>query len=57
MMVFESAYFKLINIYVTPGRGIIYRMIDEFGNDLPYDFKNILYVKDNTHVKVNVKYD
>lgn len=25
------------------GKGIIYRMIDEFGNDCPYDFKNILY--------------
>lgn len=25
------------------GRGIIYRMIDEFGNDCPYDFKNIVY--------------
>lgn len=25
------------------GRGVIYRMIDEFGNDCPYDFKNIVY--------------
>lgn len=25
------------------GKGVIYRMIDEFGNDCPYDFKNILY--------------
>lgn len=24
------------------GRGVIYRLIDEFNNDLPYDFKNIL---------------
>ncbi|MDE6410047.1 MAG: hypothetical protein K2K81_07385 [Muribaculaceae bacterium] len=23
------------------GRGVIYRMIDEWGNDVPYDFKNI----------------
>lgn len=23
------------------GRGVIYRMIDEFNNDIPYDFKNI----------------
>ena len=28
--------------FVTGGRGVIYRMIDEFGNDCPYDFKNIL---------------
>ena len=25
------------------GKGVIYRMIDENGNDCPYDFKNILY--------------
>lgn len=27
----------------TNGKGVIYRMIDEFGNDLPYDFKNIQF--------------
>ena len=26
------------------GKGVIYRMIDEFNNDIPYDFKNIIYV-------------
>lgn len=25
------------------GKGVIYRLIDEFGNDCPYDFKNILW--------------
>lgn len=25
------------------GKGVIYRMIDEFGNDCPYDFKNIMF--------------
>lgn len=25
------------------GRGVIYRMIDEYGNDCPYDFKNIQF--------------
>lgn len=25
------------------GRGVIYRMIDEFNNDIPYDFKNIQF--------------
>lgn len=25
------------------GKGVIYRMIDEFGNDCPYDFKNIQF--------------
>lgn len=28
---------------VNPGRGAIYRMIDEFNNDCPYDFKNLMY--------------
>jgi len=25
------------------GKGVIYRMIDEFGNDCPYDFKNVAF--------------
>lgn len=25
------------------GKGVIYRMIDEFGNDLPFDFKNVQF--------------
>ena len=25
------------------GKGVIYRLIDEFGNDCPYDFKNIMF--------------
>ena len=31
-------YYNVIN-----GKGVIYRMIDEFNNDLPYDFKNIQF--------------
>lgn len=27
----------------TNGKGVIYRMIDDKGNDCPYDFKNILF--------------
>ena len=27
------------------GKGVIYRMIDEFNNDVHYDFKNILFVR------------
>ena len=27
----------------TDGKGVIYRMIDEHGNDCPYDFKNIMF--------------
>lgn len=26
-------------------KGVIYRMIDEWGNDCPYDFKNIMFIK------------
>lgn len=29
------------------GKGVIYRMIDEHGNDLPYDFKNIQFKRYN----------
>ena len=29
----------------TNGKGIIYRMIDEFNNDVPYDFKNIQFYR------------
>lgn len=31
------------------GKGVIYRMIDEFGNDVPYDFKNILFTRPNSY--------
>lgn len=27
----------------SSGKGVIYRLIDEFGNDCPYDFKNIMF--------------
>ena len=27
----------------TSGKGVVYRLIDEFGNDCPYDFKNIMF--------------
>lgn len=29
------------------GKGVIYRMIDEWNNDVPYDFKNILFMNDD----------
>ena len=29
----------------TNGKGVIYHMIDEFGNDCPYDFKNIQFYR------------
>lgn len=32
------------------GKGVIYRMIDEHGNDCPYDFKNIQYKVDGTYL-------
>ena len=28
------------------GKGVIYRMIDEWNNDVPYDFKNIMFKRD-----------
>ena len=30
----------------TNGKGVIYRMIDEFDNDCPYDFKNIQFYRE-----------
>ena len=40
------------------GRGVIYRMIDEFGNDCPYDFKNIQFqrVDANTITVIHSQY-
>lgn len=32
-----------IEVY-SEGKGVIYRMIDEWNNDIPYDFKNIIFV-------------
>ena len=29
------------------GKGVIYRMIDEWNNDVPYDYKNILFMNDD----------
>lgn len=31
-------------VQIADGHGVIYRLIDEFGNDLPWDFKNILRI-------------
>lgn len=33
----------------TNGKGVIYRMIDEWRNDCPYDFKNILFTKTDAY--------
>ena len=35
----------------TNGKGVIYRMIDEFNNDVPYDFKNIQFKHPNDMYK------
>lgn len=32
------------------GKGVIYRMIDEYNNDAPYDFKNILFTHTESEV-------
>ena len=36
------------------GKGVIYRMIDEFENDIPYDFKNVMYI-DMTNSKISAE--
>ena len=35
----------------TNGKGVIYRMIDEFNNDIPYDFKNIQFYREWDTIK------
>lgn len=42
-----APFAKIIDLIVTDkeGKGVIYRMIDENKNNLPYDFKNIMYIK------------
>jgi hypothetical protein len=39
-------------VNTTTGKGVIYRLIDEYGNDCPYDFKNILFTKENVYTNV-----
>ena len=43
----------------TNGKGVIYRMIDEYGNDCPYDFKNIQFKRwaVSSVTKFGVEYD
>ncbi len=31
------------------GKGVIYRMVDEWNNDCPYDFKNIQFLRDGVY--------
>ena len=57
MVVVEGAYFEDTVINVTPGKGVIYYMKDEWGNELPYDFKNIIFNKGVKDVKLLIEYD
>lgn len=45
---------------MTNGKGVIYRLIDEWGNDCPYDFYNILFrgwkESDNNYLDENAYY-
>lgn len=42
-----NEYGELVGTYSeVSSKGVIYRMIDEWGNDCPYDFKNILFKKE-----------
>ena len=57
--------YTITALHEESGKGVIYRLIDEFGNDCPYDFKNILFTKSGkytnaytfTQVDSGVKYD
>ena len=41
--VVQTNYGMISKRITDGGKGVIYRMIDEFNNDIPYDFKNIQY--------------
>lgn len=40
----------------TNGKGVIYRLIDEWNNDVPYDFKNIMKLKEAYDVQADYYY-
>ena len=42
-----------IGEYLPSGTGVIYRMIDEWNNDIPYDFKNIQFIRPITNGRVD----
>jgi hypothetical protein len=48
-------YFEVRGVEsVEGGKGVIYRLIDEFNNDAPYDFKNVLtlrFLLENGHLE------
>lgn len=54
---FPSAHFVIERNDASSGKGVIYRMIDEFGNDFPYDFKNIVHKMPKEYVKIDIEYD
>ena len=41
----DGNYIYILTERTAIGKGVIYRMIDEYGNDCPYDFKNIKFTK------------
>ena len=41
--VVQTNYGMISKRITDGGKGVIYRMIDEFNNDIPYDFKNIQF--------------
>ena len=45
-----------IDEYIPIGKGVIYRMIDEFGNDCPYDFKNIVFKRYSLNINDEINY-
>lgn len=46
---------ELFDWATTDGKGVIYYLKDEFGNEAPYDFKNILFQRKNiTSVSSNI---
>ena len=39
-----GAWFPISAVSEVTGKGVIYRLVDEYNNDICYDFKNILFI-------------
>lgn len=43
---------QVFGVSLDKGKGVVYNMIDQYGNDCPYDFKNIMFLN-TTLVDIN----
>jgi hypothetical protein len=54
--IFQNATGEITNMYeFADGKGVIYRLIDESDNSVPYDFKNIMFSRPLTEGKYDAE--